>query len=117
VPIQSLLKPAAVSQSDFFEWNPALNTTTTVIPAGYRIKIPPEKAGRFAIFQRRTLDSLATKKSGVITTRNHAGSANGKIAAKNKKARGTSVGAARSAGRLSTSKAMTATQRLKIASR
>jgi membrane-bound lytic murein transglycosylase D len=117
VPIQSLLKPAAVSQSDFFDWNPALNTTTTVIPAGYRIKVLPEKAGRFAIFQRRTLDSLATKKSGVITTRNHAGSANGKIAAKNKKARGTSVGAARSAGRLSTSKAMTATQRLKIASR
>jgi peptidoglycan lytic transglycosylase D len=117
VPIQSLLKPAAVSQSDFFEWNPALNTTTTVIPAGYRIKVPPEKAGRFAIFQRRTLDSLATKKSGVITTRNHAGSANGKSAAKSKKARSTSVGAARSAGRLSTSKAITATQRLKIASR
>ena len=117
VPIQSLLKPAAVSQSDFFDWNPALNTTTTVIPAGYRIKVPPEKAGRFAIFQRRTLDSPATKKSGVITTRNDAGSANGKIAAKNKKARGTSVGAARSAGRLSKSKAMTATQRLKIASR
>ena len=117
VPIQSLLKPAAVSQSDFFDWNPALNTTTTVIPAGYRIKVPPEKAGRFAIFQRRTLDSPATKKSGVITTRNDVGSANGKIAAKNKKARGTSVGAARSAGRLSKSKAMTATQRLKIASR
>jgi membrane-bound lytic murein transglycosylase D len=117
VTIQSLLKPAAVSQSDFFEWNPALSPTATMIPAGYRVKIPPEKAGRFAILQRRTLDNPAKKKSGLVATRNGAGSASGKVTAKNKKARGTSVGAARSAGELSTSKATTAAQRLKIASR
>jgi membrane-bound lytic murein transglycosylase D len=97
VPIQSLLKPAAVSQSDFFEWNPALSPTATMIPAGYRVKIPPEKAGRFAILQRRTLDNPTKKKSGLVTTRNVAGSASGKVTAKNKKARGPSVGAARSA--------------------
>jgi membrane-bound lytic murein transglycosylase D len=96
VPIQSLLKPAAVSQSDFFEWNPALNPTTTMIPAGYRVKVPPEKASRFITLQRRTLDNPGKKKSGVATTRNAVGSESGKIAAKNKKARGTSVGAARS---------------------
>jgi membrane-bound lytic murein transglycosylase D len=117
VTIQSLLKPAAVSQSDFFEWNPALSPTATMIPAGYRVKIPPEKAGRFAILQRRTLDNPAKKKSGLVATRNGAGSASGKVTAKNKKARGPSVGAARSAGELSTSKATTAAQRLKIASR
>ncbi|HVH89878.1 MAG TPA: hypothetical protein VM783_00625, partial [Candidatus Acidoferrum sp.] len=92
-----LLKPAAVSQTDFFEWNPALSPTATMIPAGYRVKIPPEKAGRFAILQRRTLDNPTKKKSGLVTTRNVAGSASGKVTAKNKKARGPSVGAARSA--------------------
>ena len=117
VPIQSLLKPAAVSQSDFFEWNPALSPTATMIPAGYRVKVPSEKAGRFAILQRRTLDSPAKKKSGVVTTRNDAGSPSGKIAAKNKKARGASVCAARSAGGSSTSKSTTVAQRLKVASR
>src|SRR4029453_13062075 len=117
VPIQSLLKPAAVSQSDFFELNPALSLTATMIPAGYRVKVPLEKAGRFASLQRRTLDSPVKKKSGVVTARNDAGSANGKIAAKNKKAGGASVGAARSGGGSSTSKSMTAAQRLKIASR
>jgi membrane-bound lytic murein transglycosylase D len=95
VSIQSLLKPAAVSQSDFFEWNPALSPTTTMIPAGYRVKVPPEKANRFVILQRRTLDNPTKKKIGV-TTRNAPGWASGKIAAKNKKARGASVGAARS---------------------
>lgn len=117
VSIQSLLKPAAVSESDFFEWNPALSPTTTMIPAGYRVKVPPEKAGRFAILQRRTLDNQAKKKSGVVTTRNAGGSASGKIAVKNKKARSASVGAARSAGGSPTSKSTTAAQRLKIASR
>jgi len=116
VSIQSFLKPAAVSQSDFFEWNPALSPAATMIPAGYRLKVPPEKAGRFVILQRRTLDSPAKKKSGVITTQNDAGSASGKIAAKNKKARGASVHA-RSAGGSSKSKSTTAAQRLKIASR
>ena len=88
-----------------------------MIPAGYRVKVPPEKAGRFAILQRRTLDNQAKKQSGVVTTRNAGGSASGKIAVKNKKARGASVGAARSAGVSSTSKSTTAAQRLKIASR
>jgi hypothetical protein len=117
VPIQSLLKPAAVSQSDFFEWNPALSLTTTMIPAGYRVKVPPEKAGHFAILQRRTIESPAKKKSGLVITRNAAGLARGKVTAKNKKARGASVGAARSAGVSSTSKSTATVQQLKIANR
>jgi membrane-bound lytic murein transglycosylase D len=117
IPIRSLLKPAAVSQSDFFEWNPALSLTATIIPAGYRVKVPPEKAGRFAILQRRTLDSPTRKKTRVVTTRNDSRSASGKIVANRKPARDTSAGVGRSAGGLSTTKSTTAAQRLKIASR
>jgi membrane-bound lytic murein transglycosylase D len=117
IPIQSLLKPAAVSQSDFFEWNPALNPTATTIPAGYRVKLPPEKAGRFAILQRRNLDNPTKKGSGAVTTRNTAGAARGQIAAKTKKGRSASLAAARSAGGLSTNNSITAARRIKIASR
>jgi membrane-bound lytic murein transglycosylase D len=117
IPIRSLLKPAAVSQSDFFEWNPALSPTATIIPAGYRVQVPPGKAGRFAILQQRIHGSPAKKGSNAVVTRGRAGSASGKTAAKNRKASGTSVGPARSANALHTSQATTATRRLKVASR
>jgi membrane-bound lytic murein transglycosylase D len=63
VSIQSVLKPAAISQSDFFEWNPALNPTVKMIPAGYRVNILPEKASRFSAAQQRTVDTPANKRS------------------------------------------------------
>jgi hypothetical protein len=47
------LKPAAISQSDFFEWNPALDASLTMLPAGYRIKLPPEKLDDFLAAERR----------------------------------------------------------------
>ena len=62
ISIQSLLKPAAVSLDDFFEWNPALSPTATVIPAGYRVKVPPEKVGRFAILQGPIIETSQRKK-------------------------------------------------------
>ena len=117
IAIQSLLKPAAVSQNDFFEWNPALNPTATTIPAGYRVKFPLEKAGGFAILQRRNLDNPTKKGRGAVTTRNTAGAARGQIAAKTKKGRSASLAAARSAGGLSTNNTITAARRIKIASR
>src|SRR5438094_9898780 len=40
--LQSLLKPAAISENDFFEWNPALSATTKYLPVGYAVKSPPE---------------------------------------------------------------------------
>jgi membrane-bound lytic murein transglycosylase D len=116
VSIQSLLKPVAVSQSDFFDWNPALSPTATTIPAGYRVKLPPEKAGRFAVLQRRDLDNPTKKKSGAVTTRNTAGAASGQIAAKTK-GRSVSLAAARSTRGLSTNKSSSAARRIKIASR
>ena len=116
IPIHSLLKPAAVSQNDFFEWNPALNPTATTIPAGYRVKLPPEKAGRFASSQRGNLDSPTKKNSGVVTTRNTAGAAGGQIAVKNK-GRSVSLATARSTRGLSANQSSTAARRIKIASR
>ena len=89
MPIQSLLKPATVSQSDFFEWNPALSTTTTVIPAGYRVKVPPEKAVHFAVLQGRAVDAPIKKKSIVVVKRKDIKSPSSKSIARNKKARST----------------------------
>lgn len=53
VAIGALLKPAAISQNDFFDWNPALNETANVLPAGYRVKLPPEKLDSFLAAHRR----------------------------------------------------------------
>ena len=115
VPIQSVLKPAAVSQSDFFEWNPALNPTSKMIPAGYRVKVPLEKAGRFAFLRQSGFDKRATGKNETVTRR-AAGAAGQQIAAKDK-GRSVSLTAARSARGLSTSKSPAAGRRIKIASR
>lgn len=52
-PLRSVLKPAAISQSDFFEWNPALDASLTTLPPGYRIKLPPEKVDDFLAAERR----------------------------------------------------------------
>ena len=117
IPIQSLLKPTAVSQSDFLDWNPALSPTATTIPAGYRVKVPPEKAGRFAILQQPSLENPTKKKSGAVATRNTARAASGQVAAKNKKGRSAPLAAARSTRGLSTNKSVTAARPIKIATR
>lgn len=51
--IHSLLKPAAISAGDFFEWNPAISPSSKYLPAGYRVKLPPEKLEGFLSAQRR----------------------------------------------------------------
>jgi membrane-bound lytic murein transglycosylase D len=117
VPIQSLLKPAAVSQSDFFEWNPALSPTTTMIPAGYRVKVPLEKASRFAILQRPTLNIQAKKKPTAVTRQTDGKPASRQAVAKSKKPRRPPASVIRRTPRMPSSKAITAAQRLKIANR
>ena len=52
-PLHAVLKPAAISQRDFFEWNPALQPTAKVIPTGYRVKLPPHKVDAFVSAQKR----------------------------------------------------------------
>ncbi|MGB7948873.1 MAG: hypothetical protein WCH75_14405, partial [Candidatus Binatia bacterium] len=116
VSIRSLLKPAAVSPVDFFEWNPALSPTITVIPAGYRVKVPAERAGGFAM-----LEPPATrKKSSVVGARKALVPPKGKAATKPRKKNPNvhSVGApSRSAVKLPPRKATTAGRSSTIASR
>ncbi|HEX9265013.1 MAG TPA: lytic transglycosylase domain-containing protein [Candidatus Binatia bacterium] len=52
-PLHAVLKPAAISQSDFFDWNPALDPAVKVIPSGYRVKLPLEKVADFVAAERR----------------------------------------------------------------
>jgi hypothetical protein len=65
--VQSLLKPAAISQNDFFEWNPALSATTKYLPVGYRVKLPSEKVESFVAAQRRISAAGPSKKTAVLT--------------------------------------------------
>lgn len=43
VPLVALLKKGEFSREEFFEWNPALSPRSQNIPAGYRVKVPPDK--------------------------------------------------------------------------
>lgn len=61
-PLMAVLKPAAISPDDFFEWNPALEPTVKSIPLGYRVKLPPDKVGDFLSAHRRALAAPSVKK-------------------------------------------------------
>ena len=61
--LQAVLKPAAISQSDFFEWNPALEPNTKMIPLGYRVKLPAEKIETFLAAHNQAADLTAVRKS------------------------------------------------------
>ena len=61
-PLFAVLKPAAISQSDFFEWNPALDSSAKFIPLGYRVKLPPDKVDGFLSAHRRALAAPPAKK-------------------------------------------------------
>jgi hypothetical protein len=62
-----VLKPAAISQNDFFDWNPALNPTSKFLPAGYRIKVPPEKVDGFVAAQRKFVAAPAVRTAAALT--------------------------------------------------
>ena len=70
VRMESLLKPAAISQNDFFDWNPALSPATKYLPAGYRVKVPPEKAASFLAAHQRLAEPPEKKGSPVAKRRN-----------------------------------------------
>jgi peptidoglycan lytic transglycosylase D len=66
-PLFAVLKPAAISQNDFFEWNPALDPTAKFIPLGYRVKLPPDKVDDFLSAHRRALAAPSAKKIAVTS--------------------------------------------------
>jgi membrane-bound lytic murein transglycosylase D len=59
----ALLKPAAISHSEFFAWNPALEANTKVLPSGYSVRLPAEKVDPFLAAQSRALAPMPAKKS------------------------------------------------------
>ncbi len=63
VVVPALLKPAAIAQADFFNWNPALSPTAKIIPSGYRVKVPPEKVNGLVEAQRRLAKGPAVAKN------------------------------------------------------
>lgn len=60
-PLQGLLKSAAISQTEFFNWNPALDAEIKAIPADYRVNLPPSKVQGFLAAQR-TAAKAGTKR-------------------------------------------------------
>ncbi len=62
-PLHAVLKPAAISEREFFEWNPALQPMAKVIPVGYRVKLPAHKVDAFVSAQKRSATALPTKRA------------------------------------------------------
>ena len=63
VALTAVLKPAAISHSQFFAWNPALEPTTKVLPLGYRVNLPAEKVDQFVSAQSRAGEGRKIKKT------------------------------------------------------
>ena len=64
-PLHAVLKPAVISESQFFEWNPALEPKVKFLPVGYRVKLTPDKVDDFLAAQRRALTAPPVKKVAV----------------------------------------------------
>ncbi|MGH7870846.1 MAG: LysM peptidoglycan-binding domain-containing protein, partial [Candidatus Binatia bacterium] len=118
--LAALLKPAKINESQFFEWNPALNPNLKVIPMGYRVKLPASKVEQFTAAHRRIVEAApakiataAIKKRATNESTYHRvalGETLSKIAARYR----VSVSALRQANKLSTNTIIAAGQQLKI---
>ncbi|HWO43854.1 MAG TPA: transglycosylase SLT domain-containing protein [Candidatus Eisenbacteria bacterium] len=60
--VQPLLRPLGITREQFFEWNPAVNSSVAVLPAGYRVRLPSAAAGRFPGVKRRVEAAAAAVK-------------------------------------------------------
>jgi membrane-bound lytic murein transglycosylase D len=123
LPLQSLLQPAAISQSDFFEWNPALNSSATTLPLGYPVKVASHKVAVFMAALRRAVQKPPKKPSaGTLRSRQTLNRLqtvlNKKAVANDKTVRALSARAkALSSGRSAASNPTSLRQRLKLAQR
>lgn len=68
-PLHAVLRPAAISQREFFEWNPALDSDTKTIPMGYRVKLPPDRVGNFVAALRRGAEARTSDKAKIGTSK------------------------------------------------
>jgi membrane-bound lytic murein transglycosylase D len=71
--IQSLLKPAGITSNDFFDWNPAINSSSKTLPVGYRVKLPSAILERFIAAKRRLEDTVGAKRTVVSAKRPESG--------------------------------------------
>ncbi len=69
--LHTLLKPAAISLNEFFQWNPALEADTKVLPSGYSVRLPAEKVEPFLAAHNRALEPPAAKKARIIKVQAH----------------------------------------------
>jgi membrane-bound lytic murein transglycosylase D len=82
-PLHAVLKPASISRHEFFEWNPALDPNSKVIPLGYRVKLPPEKVESFRSAHEKAVDAPLVNKGAAKKSQNaKATMASRKISAK-----------------------------------
>jgi membrane-bound lytic murein transglycosylase D len=117
--IHPLLKPAGITSSQFFEWNPAVNASAKTLPPGYRVRLPAGITERFVAAKRRLEESAAAARVIASAKRRDSGTAAyhrvsvgetlSKIAGRYR----VSVGALQQANGLS-GQAIAAGQRLKI---
>jgi membrane-bound lytic murein transglycosylase D len=63
VAIHPLLKPAGITPSQFFEWNPAVNSSIKTLPAGYRVRLPAPILERFVAVKRRLEESAGAART------------------------------------------------------
>jgi membrane-bound lytic murein transglycosylase D len=123
LPLQSLLQPAAISHSDFFDWNPALNSNATTLPLGYPVKVVSEKVGVFMAALRRAVQKPPKKHgAGSLRSRQTVNRLqtvlNNRKIANDKTIRALSARAkALSTGRSASSNSTAPQQRLKLAQR
>jgi membrane-bound lytic murein transglycosylase D len=89
-PLHAVLKPATIAHGDFYEWNPAFHSDTKLIPAGYRIKLPPDKVDDFHAAQRR----LAAASVKIAAGKRHA-----KVPEQPQRGKGTNPGRKKLAAR------------------
>lgn len=121
--LQAVLSPAAISQRDFFEWNPALETTAKTIPVGYRVKLPPDKVDDFVAAHKRA--GAAMSRNKIAATRKpalqkSAASARSKVGASAVKSPQTALAAVNAAGKATASarkRAGASREQLKLAAR
>jgi membrane-bound lytic murein transglycosylase D len=126
VALAALLKPAAISQTDFFDWNPALSPTAKVLPLGYRVKLPPEKVNSFLEADRRLMRGATVSKRPPTTRviaapamRQHIVAMNQKAAIKKVEFHRTAIAVANRAKlhRAANSRNRRAAQQIKLAER
>lgn len=62
--LATLLKATGLSETQFFEWNPALARSTRLVPAGYRVKFPADKPAETMIAAAPSRETRATASAG-----------------------------------------------------